>query len=108
MPGATAEISFGTDAYPAMAPTDGARALLARLNRINQDLGLPEMPTLDPVRRGAGDIAFVAKDVDGLIGMGSAGQGDHAIGETVDLDSIKRQAKRAAILMTRLSLEKAD
>ena len=107
-PGATAEISFGTDAYPAMAPTNGARALLARLNRINQDLGLPEMPTLDPVRRGAGDIAFVAKDVDGLIGMGSAGQGDHAIGETVDLDSIKRQAKRAAILMTRLSLEKAD
>lgn len=104
-PGATAEIIFGTDGYPAMAPTDGARALLAKLNVVNRDLGLPEMATLDPVKRGAGDIAFVAKDVDGLVGLGSAGQGDHAVGETIDLNSIKRQAKRAAILMTRLSIE---
>ena len=88
-----------------MAPTDGARALLAKLNTVNRDLGLPEMATLDPVKRGAGDIAFVAKDVDGLVGLGSAGQGDHAVGETIDLNSIKRQAKRAAILMTRLSRE---
>jgi glutamate carboxypeptidase len=107
-PGATADIVFGTDGYPAMAPTDGNRALLAKLNIINRDLGLAEMSTLDPIRRGAGDIAFVAKDVDGLVGLGSAGQGDHAIGETVDLNSIKRQAKRAALLMTRLSREKAD
>ena len=104
-PGATSEIAFGTDGYPAMAPTDGNRALLAKLNIVNRDLGLPDMPTLDPIKRGAGDIAFVAKDVDGLVGLGSAGFGDHAIGETVDLDSIKRQAKRAAILMTRLSLD---
>ena len=104
-PGATAQIAFGTDGYPAMAPTDGARALLARLNVVNRDLGLPEMMPLDPIRRGAGDIAFVAKDVDGLVGLGSAGEGDHAIGETVDLVSLKRQAKRAAILMTRLSSE---
>ncbi len=105
-PGATAAIAFGTDGYPAMAPTDGARALLARLNIVNRDLGLPEMMPLDPLKRGAGDIAFVAKDVDGLVGLGSAGEGDHAIGETVDLVSLKRQAKRAAILMTRLSREK--
>ena len=104
-PGATAQIVFGTDGYPAMAPTDGARALLARLNGVNRDLGLPEMMPLDPIRRGAGDIAFVAKDVDGLVGLGSAGEGDHAISETVDLVSLKRQAKRAAILMTRLSSE---
>ena len=107
-PGATAEIAFGTDGYPAMAPTDGNRALLAKLNIVNRDMGLAEMPTLDPIRRGAGDIAFVAKDVDGLVGLGSAGSGDHAVGEMVDLSSIKRQAKRAAILMTRLSREKAD
>ena len=104
--GATAEVKFGADGYPAMAPTDGARALLARLNIINKDLGLPEMPPLDPIKRGAGDISFVAKDVVGLVGLGSAGEGDHAIGETVDLISLKRQAKRAAILMTRLSREK--
>lgn len=107
-PGASAEISFGTDGYPAMAPTDGNKKLLAKLNVVNRDLGLAQMPTLDPIRRGAGDIAFVAKDVDGLVGLGSAGQGDHAVGESVDLNSFKRQAKRAAILMSRLSREKPE
>jgi glutamate carboxypeptidase len=107
-PGATAEISFDGGSYPAMAPTGGARALLGKLNVINRDLGMPEMEALDPIKRGAGDIAFVANDVVGLIGLGSAGTGDHAEGETVDLNSIKRQAKRAAILMTRLSGEKPE
>jgi glutamate carboxypeptidase len=63
------------------------------------------MPELDPLKRGAGDIAFVAKDVDGLVGLGTDSDGDHAPGETVNLDSIRRQAKRAAILMNRLSRE---
>jgi glutamate carboxypeptidase len=105
-PGATAQIAFGTDGYPAMAPTDGNRALLARLNAINADLGLPAMAPLDPLKRGAGDISFVAKDVPGLVGLGPSSEGDHAPGETVDLASFPRQAKRAAILMTRLSIEK--
>lgn len=101
-----AEIKFESGGYPAMAPTDGARALLGKLNAVNKDLGLTEMAPLDPLKRGAGDISFVAKDVDGLVGLGTSSRGDHAPGETVDLDSIKRQAKRAAILMTRLSREK--
>jgi glutamate carboxypeptidase len=104
-PGAKAEIVFD-QGYPAMAPTEGAKALLGKLNAVNRDLGLKDMPALDPLRRGAGDIAFVAKDVDGLVGLGTAGDGAHAVGERVDLDSIRRQAKRAAILMTRLSREK--
>lgn len=104
--GATATFSMDAGGYPAMAPTAGNRALLDRLNGINRDLGLKEMPALDPLKRGAGDIAFVAKDVDGLVGLGTDSQGDHAPGETVNLDSIRRQAKRAAILMTRLSREK--
>ena len=66
------------------------------------------MPALDPLKRGAGDISFVANDVDGLAGLGTYSRGDHAPGETVDLDSIKRQAKRAAILMSRLSKERAN
>lgn len=105
-PGTSAEIVFDPGSYPAMAPTDGNRALLAKLNIVNRDLGLAEQPPLDPLKRGAGDISFVAKDVPGLVGLGAASRGDHAPGETVDLDSIKRQAKRAAILMTRLSREK--
>ncbi len=100
--GTDARIVFEPGGYPAMAPTAGNRALLAKLNGVNADLGLAEMAPLDPLRRGAGDISFVAKDVDGLIGLGTASTGDHAPGETVDLSSIKRQAKRAAILMTRL------
>jgi glutamate carboxypeptidase len=106
LPGTSAEISFDPDAYPPMAPTAGNRALLERLNVVNRDMGLPEMPALDPLKRGAGDISFVAGDVDGLIGLGAAGQGAHAAGETVDLPSLARQAKRAAILMTRLSRER--
>jgi len=104
-PGTGAEIRFESGGYPAMAPTDGNRALLGRLNIVNRDLGLPEMAALDPLKRGAGDISFVAKDVDGLVGLGTASHGDHAPGETVDLASIRRQAKRAAILMSRLSRE---
>jgi len=101
-PGTDARIVFEPGGYPAMAPTPGNSALLARLNGVNADLGLAPMPPLDPLRRGAGDISFVAQDVDGLVGLGTASRGDHAPGETVDLSSIRRQAKRAAILMTRL------
>ena len=89
-----------------MAPTEGNRLLLDRLNAVNKDLGLTAMAALDPLKRGAGDISFVARDVDGLVGLGTASRGDHAPGETVDLDSIRRQAKRAAILMTRLTRER--
>ena len=106
LPGATAEIIFEPGDYPPMSPTEGNRALLTRLNAVNRDLGLEEMGELDPVKRGAGDISFVAADVDSLAGMGPASRGDHAPGETVDIGSIARQAKRAAILMTRLSRER--
>lgn len=102
-PKTKATISFDPGSYPAMAPTEGNEALLANLNAVNRDLGLAEQLVLDPLKRGAGDISFVANDVDGLVGLGVYSKGDHAPGETVDLASIKRQAKRAAILMTRLS-----
>jgi glutamate carboxypeptidase len=106
LPGATAEIIFEPGDYPPMSPTEGNQAILSRLNAVNRDLGLEEMGELDPVKRGAGDISFVAADVDSLAGMGPASRGDHAPGETVDIGSIARQAKRAAILMTRLSRER--
>ena len=102
----SATMSFEQGGYPAMAPTPGNKALLDRLNVINTDMGLPEMPVLDPLKRGAGDISFVANDVDSIAGLGPHSRGDHAPGETVDLLSIKTQAKRAAIMMSRLSREK--
>ena len=105
LPGAKAEISFDEDGYPPMPPTEANRALLARLNVVNRDMGLPEMGELDPSERGAGDISFVASDVDGLVGLGPASSGSHTASETVDVPSIFKQAKRAAILMSRLSKE---
>ena len=102
----SATITFEQGGYPAMAPTPGNKALLDRLNAINTDMGLPEMTVLDPLKRGAGDISFVANDVDSIAGLGPYSRGDHTPGETVDLLSIKTQAKRAAIMMSRLSREK--
>jgi glutamate carboxypeptidase len=101
---AQAELAFSDDGYPPMAPTEGNKALLAKLNEVNTTLGLPQMPAGDPANRGAGDISFVAF-IDGLVGLGMAGEGSHAPGETADLKSLDRQAKRAALLMTRLSKE---
>jgi glutamate carboxypeptidase len=104
--GAKAEISFDEDAYPPMPPTEGNRALLARLNGVNRDMGLAEMGELDPSKRGAGDISFVAADVDGLVGLGPSSDGSHTDKEVVDVPSIFKQAKRAAILMSRLAAER--
>ena len=106
LPGTTAVLSFDPGGYPSMPPTEGNRALLAKLNRVNSDMGLEQMGETDPEKRGAGDIAFVAGDTDGLVGLGPAGAGSHAPGEQVDIASIFRQAKRAAILMSRLAQER--
>ena len=106
LPGTSATIEFHEGGYPPMAPTQGNRALLAKLNAINRDLGLPEMAEFDPGRRGAADISFVAKDTDGIAGLGPAGGKAHAPGEYIELDSLDRQARRAAILMSRLAQER--
>ena len=104
-PGAKAQLNFDNK-YPPMAPTAGNRALLARLNAVNVTMGLEPMGELDPLKRGAGDISFVAADVDSLVGLGPASEGDHTSRETVAIPSIWKQAKRAALLMSRLAAEK--
>ncbi|MBW0006765.1 MAG: M20/M25/M40 family metallo-hydrolase, partial [Sphingomonas sp.] len=103
--GAHAEITFDEDSYPPMPPTEANRALLARLNVVNADMGLAQMGELDPAKRGAGDISFVAADVAGLVGLGPSSDGSHTANEKVDVPSIFKQAKRAAILMSRLAKE---
>ncbi|MBS1800937.1 MAG: M20/M25/M40 family metallo-hydrolase [Acidobacteria bacterium] len=104
LPRTGAVITFG-EGYPAMAPTEAGHALVRQLNEVNASLGLPAMEEMDPVLRGAGDIAFVAPYIPGLVGTGAIGGGAHAEGETVQLDSIPRQAKRMALFMYRLSKE---
>jgi glutamate carboxypeptidase len=73
---------------------------------VNTTLGLPKETVTDPIQGGAGDIAFVAPYIPGLVGTGAFGAGAHAEGETIYLDSLPTQAKRFAILMYRLSKEK--
>ena len=105
LPGTTARIEFA-EGYPAMGATPASEALLAKLQLVNQTLGLPVEEVVDPTQGGAGDIAFVAPYLPGLVGVGAMGAGAHAEGETVYLDSVPTQAKRMAVLMYRLSLEK--
>ena len=105
LPNTSAELAFAEGGYPPMAPSEGNRQILARLNEVNRDLGLPEMGEQDPARRGAADSGFVAADVPTLGGLGIAGGGAHAEGEWADLDSLPRQATRAAILIARLARE---
>ncbi|MEL1250481.1 M20/M25/M40 family metallo-hydrolase [Aurantiacibacter gilvus] len=104
LPGTESTIRFSFR-YPPMSPTEGNAALLARLNGVNDDLGLDWQEPIAPIRRGAADISFVAPMTDALAGMGANGSGSHAPGETLDLGSLTRQAQRAAILMSRLAAE---
>ena len=104
LPQTSAEISF-TDGYPAMAPTEGNRRLQGVLSDVNVGLGGKPMPALDPGRRGAADISFVAPYTDGLAGMGAYGEDGHTPDERLDLGSLRLAIKRAAILIHRLAQE---
>jgi glutamate carboxypeptidase len=102
LPGTGATITFH-EGYPAMAPTEANRRLAETLNQINRDAGFPTMQLLDPVRRGAADISFVAEHVDGLAGLGAEGSDGHTERETMKLGSLPRQIGRAALLIYRLT-----
>ena len=104
LPHTSATISF-EDGYPAMAPTDGNIRLQQELSAINEALGRGPMPALDPSKRGAADISFVAPYTDALAGMGPIGDGSHTPEESLELDSLALAAKRAAILIYRLGRE---
>lgn len=105
LPGTGATLTF-QDNTPPMAPTEGNRALLAKLNVANQDLALPQMAEFPPAKRGAADSSFVAAYADTMAGMGPSGGSLHAEGEWLDVPSIAIQAKRSAVLMSRLARER--
>ena len=57
-----------------------------------------------PSRAGAADISYVSDFVSMAIdGMGMGGADDHTVEETGDLETMRVQAKRAAVLMYRLA-----
>ena len=102
LPNTSAAISFW-DRYPSMPPTEGNQALQVTLSGVNEALGRGPMPALDPSRRGAADISFVAPYADCLAGLGALGKGGHTPDESLDLTSLPLAIKRAAILIYRLN-----
>jgi len=103
LPGTTAKIKFKTS-YPPMAPTKANYALLDKLESVNMDLGYGLLEPLDPGKRGAADISFVAPHVDAsLAGMSPDGFGEHSEDEGLDLTSFPKTTTRAAILIYRLT-----
>lgn len=103
LPRTSAEITF-TEGYPAMAPTEANRRLLEVYSDVNEALGRERFLELDPSRRGAADISFVAPHAGAsLAGLGVTGRGGHSPEEEMDLDSLPLAIERAALLIYRLS-----
>ena len=103
LPKTGATIDF-RDGYPPMAPTDGNRKLVGWYDQASRDLGLGAVSAVDPARAGAADVAFIASLVPMIIdGIGLSGSDDHSEKETADLRMLPAQAKRAAVLIHRIS-----
>lgn len=102
----SAELVF-EEGYPPLAPTDGNRKLLEIYDRASRDVGAGPVVAVDPDRAGAADVSFVAGLVPMVLdGIGLMGDGGHTVKETADLRTLPSQAKRAALLMYRVSVQK--
>ena len=102
LPQTSAEINFRTS-YPPMPETRGNASLFQQLNQVSVDLGQKPLTKIDPKKRGAADISFVAPYVASLDGLGPWGDGEHSLAEKMDLTSLKPVTQRAAILIYRLT-----
>jgi glutamate carboxypeptidase len=102
LPETSAEIEF-KDGYPSMPETSGNKELLNALNKVNRELGMDVMEPLDPSRRGAGDLSFVAPYVASISGLGAYGGGAHAPGETINLKRQPEQTRRVALYLYELT-----
>lgn len=104
-PGTKVELTFGEGGYPPLSSTAGNKELLKRYDQVSRDLGYGHVEAVDPRNAGAADISFTSGHVDMAIdGLGLTGGGDdHTVDETGNLNHLSIQAKRAAILIYRLS-----
>ena len=98
-----AEITFD-EGYPPLAPSAGNERLLVMYDRASRDLGFGPVEAVSPDRAGAADVSFVAGYAPMIIdAVGMKGRDDHSPAETADLRTLAIQAKRAAILLSRLT-----
>jgi glutamate carboxypeptidase len=103
LPETKAQIIF-QDGIPAMPPTDSNANLLKLYSSVSEDLGEGAVHALDPGMRGAGDISHIAGIVSAnLAGLGEIGTNAHSVNETLDVNSLEIQTKRAAIFIYRLT-----
>lgn len=103
--GTRAEIVFN-DGIPSMEPKEGNKKLFETINKVNADMGLGAVIENDPMERGAGDISFIADYLPCIDGLGPAGSGSHAPGETINTKQYPIMIQRAAIFIYRLSENK--
>jgi glutamate carboxypeptidase len=102
-PRTAARIEFDDD-YPPLGPSDGNRRLLGLVDQASRDLGLGALTPVDPARAGAADVSFLAGSVPMVIdAMGLKGSGGHTVLETARLGTLGSQAKRVAVLLSRLA-----
>lgn len=106
LPQTQAEIVFG-EGYPPLAPTEGNKQLLSYFNKVSLDLGFGEVSAVKPRDAGAADISFTSGYVDmALDGVGMRTSGGHTVNEMADPRSIAWEAKRVAVLLYRLTVNK--
>lgn len=106
-PRTEATIEFG-EGYPPLAPRDGHRELLVLADRASRDLGLGAIEAVDPARVGAADLSWLDGRVPRILdGLGLKGSGGHTVNETGRLATLPLQAKRVAVLLSRIADEPA-
>lgn len=103
LPKTTATVTF-EDGIPAMSPTKANSELLQKYSELSESLGYGKVKALDPALRGAGDISHIAEIVSAsLAGLGPVGTNAHSENETLEIDSLTIQTKRAAMLIYSLT-----
>jgi glutamate carboxypeptidase len=108
LPQTSATLTFG-EGYPALAPSEGNKQLLAYFDQVSKDLGFGPVTAVNPRDAGAADISFTSGYVKmAMDGLGLRSDGGHTVNETADPRSIPIQAKRAAVLLYRLTAEKVS
>ncbi|OFI32828.1 peptidase M20 [Alteromonas lipolytica] len=103
LPQTGAEITFG-EGYPPLSPSAGNQQLLNLYSEVSQDLGQGKVAAVNPLNAGAADVSFTSEYVEmALDGLGMSGSGGHTVKETAVISALPAQAKRAAILLSRLN-----
>jgi glutamate carboxypeptidase len=103
-PGVSSTITFDEGGYPPLSATEGNKLLLKIYNQVSLNLGFGSVEAVNPRNAGAADISFTSGYVNMAIdGLGLSGDNDHTINEFGYINMMSVQAKRAAILMHRLS-----